>query len=229
MAVNPARTKTIILPEGFACGAFRKRLLEWWESGKRNYPWRETRNPYDILIAEVLLHRTRADQVVPVYQQFLQQYPSVSDVARASAGAIGKIIKPLGLHWRIELLHDMARELHERFGGKIPQDREGLESLPGISHYIATAVRCFAFGYPDALLDTNTVRISGRLFGLQVNDGSRRNKSFRVLLENLVDPGNPRDSNYALLDLGALICRSRNPLCPECPVSGFCRYGMQDR
>ena len=211
--------------DNFGLVSFRKDLLAWWEENRRSYPWRETRDPYQILVAEVLLHRTRADHVVPVYHQFLDTYPSVSELAKASVDQLGDLIQPLGLHWRVELLFNMAQELHVRFDDQIPTERENLESLPGVSHYISTAVRCFAYGYPDALLDTNTVRICGRILDIPVTDGSRRSKKFRNLLENLVDPDRPGDFNFALLDHGALICRSRTPLCKECPVRKHCYYG----
>ncbi len=162
---------------------------------------------------------------MPVYHQLLDIYPSVSELAKASLEKLGDLIQPLGLHWRVELLFNMAQELHTRFDDRIPTRREDLESLPGVSHYIATAVRCFAFGYPDALLDTNTVRICGRLLDIPVTDGSRRSKKFRNLLENLVEPDRPGDFNFALLDHGALICRSRSPLCNECSVKQHCCYG----
>ena len=212
-------------PDNFDLRTFRKDLLAWWKENNRNYPWRETRDPYSIAIAEVLLHRTRADQVVPTYQKFLEKYPSVSQLAKASIEKLAALIYPLGLHWRVDLLYDMAQELHSRFGDQIPTDREDLESLPGVSHYIATAIRCFAYGYPDALLDTNTVRICGRLLDIPVTDGSRRSKKFRKLLETLVDTKHPRKFNFALLDHGALICHSRNPLCNECSVKQHCCYG----
>ena len=214
-------------PNQFDMESFRKDLLAWWKESKRSYPWRETRDPYAIAIAEVLLHRTRADQVVPTYQEFLTTYPSVSHLAKASIEDLKALLHPLGLHWRVALLHNMAQLLHLRFGDLIPAKREDLESLPGVSHYIATAIRCFAYGYPDALLDTNTVRICGRLLGLTVTDGSRRSGKFRKLLEALVDTKHPREFNYALLDHGALICRSRNPRCNECSVNQHCCYGRR--
>lgn len=211
-------------PDNFDLESFRKDLLAWWSENKREFPWRETRDPYAIAIAEVLLHRTRADQVVPTYQEFLTKYPSISYLAKASIEELRELIHPLGLHWRVDLLYNMAQELQSRFEDEIPDNREDLESLPGVSHYIATAIRCFAFGYPDALLDTNTVRICGRLLGIPVNDGSRRSGRFRKLLEALVDTRHPRKFNYALLDHGALVCRSRAPLCNECLAEDYCSY-----
>ena len=212
-------------PNDFKLGLFHKDLLSWWSENKRDYPWRETQDPYAITIAEVLLHRTRADQVVPTYSRFLEQYPTVSHLAKASIEELRNLVYPLGLHWRVDLLYSMAQKLHSGFNDKIPENREDLESLPGVSHYIATAIRCFAYGYPDALLDTNTVRITGRLLNIPVTDGSRRSAKFRNLLETLVDSKHPRECNYALLDHGALICRRRNPVCNECPIKQHCFYG----
>ena len=211
--------------DDFDLVTFRRDLIAWWNKNKRSYPWRETRDPYAIAIAEVLLHRTRADQVVPTYKEFLEKYPSVSQLAKASIEELQTLVYPLGLHWRVDLLYNMAQELHSRFNDQIPVKRGDLESLPGVSHYIATAIRCFAYGYPDALLDTNTVRIIGRLLNIPVTDGSRRSKEFRNPLETLIDPQHPRRCNFALLDHGALICRSRNPLCNECPVLQHCCFG----
>lgn len=215
-------------PDNFDLMTFRKDLLVWWRENQRDYPWRRTRDPYAIAVAEVLLHRTRADQVVPTYREFLEKYPSVSHLVKASIDELRSLIYPLGLHWRVDLLFNMAHELHRKFEGQIPTKREDLESLPGVSHYIATAIRCFAYGYPDALLDTNTVRICGRLLGIPVTDGSRRSGRFRSLLETLLDIEHPRKFNLALLDHGALICRSRNPLCNECSVMQHCSYGKSE-
>lgn len=206
---------------------FQRSILNWWKKNKRNFPWRHTRDPYQIIIAEVLLHRTRADQVVPVYQSFIEKFPSLYELATAPVNEIKEVLKSLGLFWRVELLHKMAKELVSKFNGIIPSSREELESLPGVSHYIASAVRCFAYEYPDALLDTNTVRICGRLFDIPVTDGSRRSRKFRNLLEALVDLNHPRDFNFALLDHGAIICRGRDPLCRECPVNQQCYYGKR--
>jgi len=213
------------LIHGFDSYTFRALLLNWWANNKRKYPWRETRDPYRLLIVEVLLHRTRADQVAPIYLELLQKFPSPKELAEASLKELGELLEPLGLFWRIKLLHDMANELVSRLGSKIPKDRNELESLPGVGHYIAAAVRCFAYGYPEALLDTNTVRICGRVFGIPVTDGSRRSKRFRELLEALVDPQHPREFNFALIDHGALICRSRTPLCSKCYIKQICAYG----
>lgn len=122
-------------------------------------------------------------------------------------------------------MHQMAEEINERFAGKIPQTREELLSLPGLSEYIVSAVRCFAWNKTEVLIDTNTVRVSGRLFGLKIKDSSRRNPRFREIIEKLVPTKNSKAYNYALLDLAALVCISGpTPECSRCPISSECHF-----
>lgn len=211
---------------GFPISDMRRNLLQWWRYAKRHYPWRETRDPYRVLVAEVLLHRTRADQVVPLYEMFVKHFGDIRTLARSSPDDLGEMFRSAGLHWRWSLLHGTATQLDEDFGGEIPEDLDLLTSLPGVSHYIASAVRCFAFGKPDAVLDTNTVRVTGRLLGLTVTDSSRRSTRFRRIIERLVDSEHPREFNLALIDLAAKICKSRSPLHQECRLSSCCRCSM---
>jgi A/G-specific adenine glycosylase len=204
----------------------REKLLNWWRDNKRIYPWRTTRDPYRILISEILLHRTRADQVVPVFNEFIHEFPTVADLAKAKQAHVTRILRPLGLFWRNRLLVPLAREILSAHKGRIPSAKSDLESLPGVSNYIAAAVRCFAFGDAEALLDTNTVRILGRLFALTVNDNSRRNNEFARIYSSLMNIEQPRYFNYAMIDLGALVCRPRNPSCEICPANEVCGYGL---
>lgn len=206
--------------------AFRKALIAWGREHARPLPWRLTGDPYHILIAEVMLHRTQAPQVVPVYERFIERYRDVPEVARATKEELHDALYSLGLRWRIDLIYEMAAQLMERFGGQVPRSKKELLSLPGVSQYVAGAVRCFAWNLPEPLLDTNTVRVVGRLFGLGVKDSSRRNRRFRELITALVDPDEPRVYNYALLDLANQICtKAQVPKCLRCPVPRHCIYG----
>jgi A/G-specific adenine glycosylase len=164
------------LIENSSLVSLRTLLLGWWRTYKRRYPWRNIKDPYKILIAEVLLHRTQANQVVPIYKLFIKRFPSIKVLAQSDESEILKILYPIGLHWRSRLLHTMANEIVAKYNGKIPEDFDALTSLPGISHYIASALRCFAFGLSDVLLDTNTVRVTGRILSLKISDSSRRSK-----------------------------------------------------
>ncbi|MFC1991462.1 DNA-binding protein [Chloroflexota bacterium] len=210
--------------DGFPVEKLRSDLLKWWFLENRHFPWRETRDPYRILIAETLLHRTRADQVVPLYELFLKRFPNVQTLAKSTPDELTELFHSAGLHWRWKLLHSLAVEIKTRFQGQIPGASEDLTSLPGVSHYIASALRCFSFGYPEAILDTNTVRVAGRLLGLPISDSSRRSVLFRSVLQSLVDLEHPREFNFALIDFAAVMCRVKSPCQGECPLHSYCHY-----
>ena len=207
---------------------FRQAVISWGRNNFRLFPWRLGEEPYHLLIAEIMLHRTQAIQVVPVFEQFIQRFPDISALAQADDLELRSYLLPLGLHWRIPLLHTMAVKISQEFHGIIPKDKPTLLTLPGVSGYIASAVRCFAWNLPEGIVDTNTVRIIGRVFNLPTRDSSRRNRMFQNLLFDLVDPLEPKSYNYALLDIGALICtKSRPPSCQICPLETICAFGIQ--
>lgn len=216
-----------LLQNTSALSIFRKSLLDWGKSYFRSYPWRITEDPYAILIAEIMLHRTQVKQVLPIYSRFINKYPDINSVFEETEENISAMLKPLGLHWRVSLIKKMAQEIHQRFDSSIPIQKEDLISLPSISDYIASAVRCFAWNFPDPLVDTNTVRIVGRVYGVQTKDSSRRNQRIRELIENLVDPQFPAKFNYALIDLAHLVChKKKEPVCRVCPISSFCNLAQ---
>jgi len=208
--------------------AFRNTLIEWGKEYFRPFPWRLTEDPYHILIAEVMLHRTQANQVILIYKRFIENYPSLALLARANKEEIIRLLYPLGLHWRIELMRDMVIKLITSFNGQVPRNKADLLLLPGVSEYISSAVRCFAWNISEPIIDTNTVRVVGRLFGLEIKDSSRRNPLFRKLITALVDQENPKQYNYALLDLAELICTKRRPPShTQCPVFKWCWEGIK--
>jgi A/G-specific adenine glycosylase len=203
---------------------FRERILEWGRRHRRDFPWRDTTDPYAILIAEMMLRRTQARQVAPVYQEFLARFPTPQALATAPPDQVAALLQPLGLAWRVPAFQRMAGRLVEEHAGVVPCDRQALLSLPGVGDYVADAVRCLAFGKPVALVDANTVRVAGRYFGFPVNAESRRKKAVRQAVMQLVDLTVPRESNLALLDFAALVCRARHPLHELCPVADRCRF-----
>lgn len=229
--MNSRKNITMEKEEGknsFNTKDFHQSLVAWGRDNFRPFPWRLTKNPYFILVSEVMLHRTRALQVVPVYESFIQQYPNISLLSLATRDELRKTLYSLGLRWRIDSIYAMALELKTRFNEQVPREKLDLLSLPGVSSYIASAVRCFTWNFPEALIDTNTVRITGRFFGLEVKDSSRRNSVFKRSVESLIDFSQPRDYNYALLDLADRICTKRQiPDCLNCPVSAHCEYGSK--
>jgi A/G-specific adenine glycosylase len=217
---------TIGIEHNIDLATFHKDLEDWGKEHFRSFPWRFTTYPYHILMAEIMLHRTQASQVAPIYERFIASYPDIPSLSSASQEEIHSILYSLGLRWRVGLIIDMVRKINKDFAGQIPQEKADLLSLPGISEYIANAVRCFAYNLPDAIIDTNTVRVIGRVFGLEIKDSSRRNPLFRKLIYNLLDLERPRVYNFALLDLAAQVCtKVHRPSCGLCPIKQHCIYG----
>jgi len=206
---------------------FRKKIVAWGKENFRPYPWRLSGDPYRILIAELMLHRTQARQVSKVYEVFVSRYQDVFSLAQASEQELETSLYSLGLRWRTSLIRRLVLNITERFSGIVPESKEELMSLPGVSDYVASAVRCFAWNHPEAVIDTNTVRVVGRLYNLTTKDSSRRSTRFRNLIAELVDPKEPRMYNYALLDLADTICTKRRlPSHSLCPVLELCLLGM---
>ena len=208
--------------------AIRQPMIAWGKTHFRPFPWRLTTDPYQILIAELMLHRTQVAQVEPVYVRFMLQFPDLGTLSAAGKDDLHEALYSLGLRWRVGAMYEMVQTLSTRHAGIIPHEKRTLLDLPGVSEYVASALRCFAWNLPEPLLDTNTVRVIGRIFDLKVTDSSRRSRRFRDLLAALVDPSDPRAFNYALLDHAHLIClKRRPPLCLECPIKGHCVYGIR--
>lgn len=200
---------------------FRSLLLDWHQEHARSFPWRGRDDAWHVLMAEMCLHRTRADQVRPVYEALLKLAPTPADMVAREDEAL-EVMRSLGLRWRANKIVEVARVLVEECGGRVPSTDVGLLSLPGVGDYVAQAVLTFGFGRRAVILDTNTERIVGRVRG--------RTKPLRWqlrldLYQLAGSEGADAAFNYALLDLGALVCRPRTPLCGECPVRRRCLYG----
>ena len=198
------------------------RLKPWFRKNGRSFPWRETRDPYRVLIAEMMLHRTLASQVVPVYERFLDQIPDYSRFLATSPPQIRRLLIPLGLKWRNDTVVELAKELKRQYPKGLPESRTELLKLPGVGEYTASAVYCFAYGRPAVLLDTNIVRVLGRLFSLPRSDSSRRSQKYRALLSVKASRAGQREFYFGLLDLAALLCRPAVPECSLCPLNRNC-------
>jgi A/G-specific adenine glycosylase len=185
-----------------------------------------TNNPFHIMIAELMLRRTQAGQVVKVYEDFIMKYPDALALAEASKDEVEHSLFSLGLSWRIPAFQQIARALVERHKGIVPSSYDALVALPGIGDYVASAICCFAFGQAVIIVDTNTVRVVGRLFGIPTHADSRRRKPIRALLLALLDRDFPKSYNFAMLDLAALICTPVKPRCAICPLLQYCVTGQ---
>ena len=202
---------------------FRSALIRWHHRNVRAYPWRRQSDPWLILMAESCLHRTRADQVASVFDRLVKLAPTDADLLR-NRDLFRMASKPLGLSWRVESLIETAQVLVDRHGGIPPNDWPPLRALPGVGDYVAAAVMCFAYGKPTVLLDTNTLRIARRLVG----DRKLASWEARVELYRRSGRTGPDAAwNYALLDLGGIVCTARHQACAVCPVSRMCETGQR--
>ena len=212
------------LPSAKDIRLFRGKIIRWFDKNKRNYPWRETRDPFKVLIAEMMLRRTKADQVKAVYNRLFAEYPDVETMAEAKNEKLEQILYPLGLKWRTPAFGLVAREVKEKYQCKIPEAREELTTLPGVGEYVAGAVLSVAYGKKEWIVDSNIVRLFRRYFGIKTSKEGRRDKHIVEIAKVYASGENPRKANLALLDFAALICLPRNPKCTLCPVSSTCHY-----
>lgn len=219
---RPGRTSAVrVRPAGeSARRAFRRRLLAWYARSGRKLPWRRTRDPYRVLVSEVMLQQTQVSRVVPKYREWLRRYPSLEALAASSAAEVRETWYPLGYNIRPLRLRAIARTVVRRHGGRLPETREGLLALKGIGAYTAGAVLSFAFGRDAAILDTNVRRVLRRVW---MGERSRvRDRALWELAAQLLPRGRAYDFNQALMDLGATTCTARSPRCGSCPLSGVC-------
>ena len=201
---------------------FRQQLQRWAEGNSRDFPWRQRKDPYALLVAEILLQQTEATRVVPVYQQFMERYPSLESLASAPLEEISRLLYPLGFHFRAARLRQAAELIRTRYGGRVPQSEAELLKLPGVGKYTAGSLCAHAFGQPVAVLDTNVARILERFFGLQ---GGRIKSRDRMLSRaaQLVAPKTEVSRwNLTLLDFGATVCTASHPRCEDCPLRQRC-------
>src|SRR5687768_12084528 len=202
---------------------FRRRLLDWYRRNGRDLPWRRTRDPYSILVSEVMLQQTQVDRVLPKYHEWLDKFPTLQALAEAPEADVASTWRPLGYNIRPRRLHAIAKESMARYGGELPPDEETLRSFKGIGAYTAGAVLSFAFGQRAAILDTNVARVLFRVF---VGRGNLKSHAGRrhlwTLSRTLLPVRHVFDFNQALMDFGAIVCTARKPKCLMCPMRTGC-------
>jgi A/G-specific adenine glycosylase len=208
---------------------FGRKLRSWYRRNARDLPWRQTRNPYAILVSELMLQQTQVSRVATKYGEFLARFPTLGHVARASATHVAEAWQGLGYYARARHLHELARRVTN--GGRapdepIPADLAALRALPGIGAYTAGAVASFAYERRAALVDTNVARVLKRAFVPSANLKSAEGQRVVWQLAESLLPRTGRATwthNQALMELGALVCTARIAHCGRCPVHGMCR------
>ncbi|MDB4655726.1 A/G-specific adenine glycosylase [Flavobacteriales bacterium] len=203
---------------------FPKRNLGRWYSGiKRDLPWRENKNPYSVWISEIILQQTRVDQGLPYYNRFLERFPTVSDLARASEDEVLKLWEGLGYYSRARNLHTTAKYVSNELKGEFPDNYDGLLALKGIGPYTASAIGSICFNLPVAAVDGNVYRVLSRYYGIQESiDESTIRKLITELANGIVDVSDAGNHNQAMMELGATVCTPKSPKCGECPLKNSC-------
>jgi len=211
-------------PDAAQLRQFQRQLIRWYARHGRDLPWRRTRDPYRILVSEVMLQQTQVERVLDYYPAFLRRYPTIETLAHASAFEVREAWDGLGYYARARNLHRTARQVARRYGGQLPADPDTIQALPGIGRYTAGAVLSFAYGQRAPILDTNAARVLSRVFAVRRRHSKSRWWKRLWALAEVVTPARGADRfNQAIMDLGATICRARVPDCGHCPVRTCCR------
>jgi A/G-specific adenine glycosylase len=195
----------------------RRRLLSWYDAHRRDLPWRKTRDPYAIWVAEVMLVQTQVETVIPYYLRFIERFPDVQSLGCADLDEVLKLWEGLGYYARARNLHRSAGEIVDRHGGCIPRDAKSLRALPGIGPYVGAALASIAFGEQVLAVDGNVRRVVSRLYDL-AQPGEAAIREHGTPLAR----GRPGDVNQALMDLGSEICTPRSARCDSCPLEHDC-------
>jgi A/G-specific adenine glycosylase len=204
--------------------SFQRRLIRWYARHGRDLPWRRTRDPYRILVSEIMLQQTQVDRVLEYYEPFLRRYPTIEALAASPEPAVREAWDGLGYYARARNLHRTAQQVTSRFAGRLPARIEVIRQLPGIGRYTAGAVLSFAYDQDAAILDTNAARVLTRVFGVRRHKSpGRLQRRLWEIAEAVTPRGRAARFNQAIMDLGATICRARLPECRRCPVRVCCR------
>jgi A/G-specific adenine glycosylase len=214
-------------------------LLDWFAANARDLPWRRTRDPYAIWVSEIMLQQTQVKTVIPFWNRWLRELPTIEAAAKAPSEKLHKLWEGLGYYTRVRNLQKAAQVIAEKHGGKFPKKFDDVLALPGIGRYTAGAICSIAFNQPTPILDGNVIRVLTRIFGIAENPKEKKtNAQLWQLAEELVNHSSlvTRHSslscshlNQSLMELGALICTPRNPQCLICPVKRLCVAFKENR
>jgi len=208
---------------------FSKRIIDWYEDNKRNLPWRETRDPFKIWLSEIILQQTRIAQGLPYYLKFVENFPDVKSLARASEDKVLRLWQGLGYYTRARNLHACAKKIETELHGQFPDTFNELKKLPGVGDYTAAAIASFAYREPVAVVDGNVFRVLARIFGIDKDIASNEGKKYFTLKANeLIPDDRPDTFNQAVMEFGALHCTPQNPKCDSCPFNKDCVACLHD-
>ncbi|WP_431125129.1 A/G-specific adenine glycosylase [Flagellimonas flava] len=203
--------------------SFSQKILDWYQIHKRDLPWRSTVDPYKIWISEIMLQQTRVAQGMPYYHKFLENFPTVHDLANASEEKVLKLWQGLGYYSRARNLHATAKMVVDDHKGNFPDTYNGLKALKGVGDYTASAIASICFDIPEPVVDGNVYRVLSRYFGVDLPINSTQGvKYFKDLAREVMDVKNIRDYNQGIMEFGAMQCAPKNPDCEGCPLNESC-------
>ncbi len=207
--------------------SFSQRLLYWHATVDRELPWKETSDPYAIWISEIILQQTRVAQAIPYYYAFLENFPTVTDLAQAEEDQVFKVWQGLGYYSRARNLHYSAKHIMTELKGVFPATYDEILRLKGVGPYTAAAISSFAYGLPHAVLDGNVMRVLSRHYGIDAPiDTTSTKRELEEIVDSLLDIKQPASFNQAMMDLGATVCTPKNFSCATCPLQETC-YAFQ--
>ncbi|MBC8356156.1 MAG: A/G-specific adenine glycosylase [Planctomycetes bacterium] len=210
----------------------RRRVLAWFRANARDLPWRRTRDPYHVWISEIMLQQTQVVTVIPYFERFIAELPTITDLASADEDRVLRLWEGLGYYRRARQLHKAARAIVDEHGGTFPRDAESVKALPGVGRYTAGAILSIAFDAREPILEANTIRVFSRLIAYQHDTTSSEGQ--RVLwgaAGDFLPRKHVGDFNQAMMELGSEVCTPREPSCEVCPVAMLCptrAKGLQD-
>jgi len=214
----------MVRPDRSRAAAARRALLRWYRHRARALPWRQSKAPYAVWVSEVMLQQTQIETVIPYYQRFLREFPTVTRLAQAPLERVLELWSGLGYYRRARNLHRAAQELAVKHSGRFPADLKQARSLPGVGDYTARAVLSIAYNQPFAVLDGNVARVMARFLALR---GSLPQPGFRRTIQQnldlLLSRRRPGNFNQAMMELGQTVCLPRSPQCSSCPLRRWCR------
>lgn len=204
--------------------SFQRDLIQWYENEKRDLPWRKDRDPYKIWVSEIMLQQTRVDTVIPYFNNFIKQFPSIKKLSEADEESVLKAWEGLGYYSRVRNLHSAVKEVQEKYGGEVPNTPKEISSLKGVGPYTAGAILSIAYGIPEPAVDGNVMRVLSRVLLIteDIAKPSTR-KIFEKAVREMISHDNPSAFNQALMEMGALVCTPTSPACLLCPVREHCQ------
>nr|WP_018663856.1 A/G-specific adenine glycosylase [Heyndrickxia acidiproducens] len=203
--------------------AFQHDLISWFEREQRELPWRRDHDPYKVWVSEIMLQQTRVDTVIPYFQRFMEQFPTLEALAEADEDQVLKAWEGLGYYSRVRNLHSAVKEVQAHYGGTVPDTPEKITKLKGVGPYTAGAILSIAYGLPEPAVDGNVMRVLSRILLIE-EDIARPSarKIFEAAVRRMIPDDNPSFFNQALMELGALVCTPKSPACLLCPVREHC-------